>query len=63
MKYFILPDKYGKMADHDDTAGVRGTHVVCLAQWSVLLPGFKHDDTNHRLPRVLLNFSIISLFI
>ena len=59
MKYFILPDKYGKMADHDDTAGVRGTHVVCVAQWSVLLPQF--DDTN--LPRVLLNLWIVLIFI
>ena len=41
-------------ADHDVTAGVRGTHVVCLAQWSVLLPRF--DDTS--LPRVLLNLWI-----
>ena len=46
-------------ADYDDTAGVRGTHVVCLAQWSVLLPQF--DDRS--LPRVLLNLWIILLFI
>ena len=26
------------------TPGVRGTHVVCLGQWSALLPGFKSES-------------------
>ena len=48
-------------ADHDDTAGVRGTHALCLRQGAVLLPGLKYE-TKQRVPRVLLIFKLISLY-
>ena len=47
-------------ADHDDTAGVRGTHALCLRQGAVLLPGLGYE-TKQRMSRVLLIFKIILL--